>query len=345
MPWTLELDELPALSKGAALLGGGGGGVPRLMALSAVEAASWPVTVHTLDEVEPSTPCVAVGIGGSTMVFGERLPQSDLFAEAIATIDRWTGTPARAVCLSEVGGMNALSALPLAHELQLVDVDLMGRALPQLDQFTLLADDVPGLVVAISAWTRGTLLMTDVRPADVEQVLRAAFQAAGGWAGVVIGGFTVGDLEEHGIAGGLSRALEVGAAWDAEPMPIESRIAAIGAQQLGIGRVTSVEHDAADVRVRTFGITAPDGALLRLITRDETLACMVDGRVLARAPQIIDVVDPQTGSVLQVDDIAVGKSVAVLALEAPSWWTQDAERLARVVPSRYGLEGLDVVHA
>ncbi|WP_347755408.1 DUF917 domain-containing protein [Agrococcus sp. ProA11] len=343
MPWTLERADLAALGRGASLLGGGGGGNPRLMALSAGESADWPVQVHQVAELDPATPCVAVGLGGSTTVFGERLPHPDLFAEAIATIDRWTGAPAEAVCMTEIGGMNALSALPLAHELRLVDADLMGTALPELDQFTLLADDVPDLVVAISAWTRGTVLMTDARPKDVEQVLRAAFQAAGGWAGTVIGGFRVGDLAQHAIAGGLARALELGGAWGAAPMSIGSRIAAIGAERLGVGRVTAIEHDRSDVRIRTVDIAGSDGALVRVITRDDALACMVDGRVAARAPQIIDVVDPQSGAVLQVEDIAVGKSVAVLVLDAPAWWTASPERLAMVLPSRYGLEGLDQV--
>lgn len=247
--------------------------------------------------------------------------------------------------MTEVGGMNALAALPLADQLSLVDADLMGRALPALDQFTLLADDVPGLVVAISAWTRGTLLMTDARPTDVEQVLRAAFQAAGGWAGIVIGGFRVGDLVDHAIGGGLSRALELGSTWGSGPRAVEQRIAAIGAEALGIGPVTAIEHDRSDVRIRTIDIASPDGALVRVITRDEVLACMVDGRVIARAPQIIDVVEPQSGAVLQVDEIVVGKSVAVFALAAPEWWLQSPERLAMALPSRYGLAGLDEVSA
>lgn len=315
------------------------------MELYAGESAAWPVRVHGIDELDPATPCVAVGIGGSTMVFGERLPHAGLFVEAIATIRRWTGSPAGAVCLTEIGGMNALAALPLARELSLVDADLMGRALPGLDQFTLLADDVPGLAVAISPWARGTLLMTDARPADVEQVLRAAFQAAGGWAGLVIGGFSVGDLVEHAIAGGLARALKIGSAWGSDAAPIESRIAAVGGKPLGVGRVSAVEHDPSDVRVRIIDITGSDGALLRVITREEVLACTVDGRLAARAPEIIDVVDPQSGVVLQVNDIAIGRSVAVLVLDAPAWWAQSRERLAKVLPSRYGLVGLDEVGA
>jgi DUF917 family protein len=343
MGWTLERDDLPALSVGASLLGGGGGGAPRLMGLSAVESVSWPLDVHEARELDPSTPCVAVGIGGSTTVFGERLPGTGLFADAIETIDRWTGRRAAAVCLTEVGGMNALSPLHVARDLALLDVDLMGRALPDLDQFSLLVDDLPGIAIAISPWSRGSFLMADGRPADVEHVLRAAFQAAGGWAGIVIGGFTAGDLAEHAMHGALSRARALGRAWGSSDT-IGARIASIGARTLALGRVSHVGPDPADVRVRVIDVASDDGAAVRLVARSEVVACVVDGVVTARSPDIIDVVDPQSGAVLQVEEIATGRSVAVLALDAPEWWSRPG-RLERVLPSRYGLAGLDEVGA
>lgn len=344
MGWTLERDDLAALGVGASLLGGGGGGTPRLMALSAGSAVSWPLSVHDVHDLDPSTPCVAVGVGGSTMVFGERLPGSDLFADAIETIDRWTGTRAAAVCVTEAGGMNALAPLQVTGDLALVDADLMGRALPDLDQFSILVDDLPGIAIAISAWRRGSLLLTDARPADVEHVLRAAFQAAGGWAGIVIGGFTVGDLEEHAIHGTLARARALGEAWGSHDA-IAARVAAIGARALALGRVAHVGPDPADVRVRVIDIAADDGAAVRLVARSEVVACVVDGAVVARSPDIVDVVDPQSGAILQVEEIAAGRSVAVLGLEAPAWWSTRPERLERVLPSHYGLDGLDEVAA
>lgn len=342
MAWHLALRELDALCDGAALLGGGGGGTPRLMALGVEAAASWPIAVHAPEELDPATPCVAVGIGGSTMVFGERLPGLGLFDDAIATIDRWVGEPAAAICLTEVGGMNAVSALAHASRLSLVDADLMGRALPDLDQFSLLVDDLPGIAIAISAWTRGSMLLADARPADVEHVLRAAFHAAGGWAGIVVGGFRVGDLAQHAMRGTLSRAVALGEAWRSHPS-IEERIAAIGGRRIAIGRVTHVGPDAEDVRVRVVDVAAADGRIVRLIARSEFVACLVDGAVVARSPQIIDVVDPQSGVPLQVEEIEHGRSVAILSLEAPAWWQEQPHRLATVLPSRYGLAGLDEV--
>ena len=188
----LERDDIGALSIGAALLSGGGGGHTRIASLASQGSVSWPIAVHEVQEVDPELPCVAVGVGGSTMVFRERLPSGDLFQEAIEAVDRWTGTPAAAVCLTEIGGMNALTALPHAASMTLIDSDLMGRALPGIDQFTLLVDDLSALVLAVSVGQRGVMVVADARPGDVEHVLRAAFETAGGWAGIALGGFRVG---------------------------------------------------------------------------------------------------------------------------------------------------------
>lgn len=344
MPWTLDRGDIAALSRGAALLSGGGGGHTRIAELASVEAVAWPITVHAIDEVDPDLPCVAVGVGGSTMVFRERLAAGELFTGAIEAVDRWTRAPARAVCLTEIGGMNSLTALPHAGALRLIDADLMGRALPGIDQFTLLVDDLPELVIAVSLGPRGAMLVADARPEDVEHVLRAAFEAAGGWAGIVIGGFRAGALEEHGVQGSLRRAFELGTAWGADDtVPLEARTAAAGGRCFGTGRVTAVELHAQDARVRIIDIEIADGSVLRLIARSEVLACVVDGLVVARAPEVIDVVDPQTGTVHQVEDIVAGRSAAVIGFAAPAWWSERTHRLRRVLPSHYGLEGLDEV--
>lgn len=346
MPWMLERDDIGALSSGAALLSGGGGGDTRIASLASHGAVSWPVAVHEVDEVDHELPCVAVGVGGSTMVFRERLPSGGLFDEAIAAVDRWTGASAGAICLTEIGGMNALTALPHAAAMTLIDADMMGRALPGIDQFTVLVDDLPSLAIAVSTGARGVMLIADARPADVEHVLRAAFETAGGWAGVVIGGFRAGDLAEHAVVGSLRRALELGRAWGAGgALPISARAAAAGGRYLGRGRVTAISLHRADPRVRIIDVEGAGGSPLRLIARSEVLACMVDGRVIERAPDVIDVLDPQSGVVHQIEDIFVGRSVAVIAFDAPDWWHRKPERLARVLPSNYGLEDLDAVVA
>jgi uncharacterized protein len=65
--------------------------------------------------------------------------------------------------------------------------------------------------------------------------------------------------------------------------------------------------------------------------------------VLAAAPTVVAVVDAVTREVLQLAELGPGRNVFVLALPAPAWWRAAGHRLAAVVPSRYGLAGLDRV--
>lgn len=116
------------------------------------------MTVHDVTELDPATPCIAVSYVGSTLLLEERLPDEASFAEAIAAVGRWLGSPATAVCTLEAAGLNALTALHLADTHQVVDADCMGRALPGLDQLSLLIDQVPGLVACVPTGSGGVAL-------------------------------------------------------------------------------------------------------------------------------------------------------------------------------------------
>ena len=92
MPWHLGLDALPALARGFALLGSGGGGRTTLLEQLARQAAGrWPIRVHTVDELDLRIPCVAVGFAGSTLLLSERVPGDDPFEPLLRAAERWTG--------------------------------------------------------------------------------------------------------------------------------------------------------------------------------------------------------------------------------------------------------------
>ncbi|WP_052466458.1 DUF917 domain-containing protein [Mobilicoccus massiliensis] len=339
MPWVLERSDLDHYATGVALLSSGGGGRLAGSVRSAAARVDLPVTVYAADELDASTPCMAVGHGGSTVLQTERLPSPEPFARAIAAVQRWTGQRIDAVCPVEIGGANGLAALHLGARYRTVDADLMGRALPWVDQFSVLAEELPGLVLATATGGEGVVVHADPRPADAERVLRAAFMSAGGWSGVVVAGFTVGDLRRHAILGSMGRALEVGRAWASAVEPGERAVAA-GGELLGEGRIE--DHAPADDHdVHSFALIRRDGAVVRVVAASEFLCVLVDGEVVAATPHIVDVVDVLTGEVLQADEVAVGRQVAVVALPGPQWWTATPERAARVGLARYGLDDLD----
>ncbi|MFF7684056.1 DUF917 family protein [Microbacterium sp. NPDC007973] len=331
---TLGPDRLPVLARGFSLLGSGGGGTTTLLEIMAGQVIDAPVALYDIDDLDPRTPCVAIGFAGSTYLLTERVPPPDAFAPLFAAAERWTGVRATAVCAMEGAGLNGLTPL-LVGDRMLVDADLMGRALPGIDQLSLLVDAVPGAIV-VADTGGGVMLVDSSRAGDAESLVRSSVIRAGGAGAVLVAGFTVGDLRAHGIPGTYTRALALGVAdIGGDDLP-EARV-------LGSGRVSAVDAVPDDAFVRSVELVGDDGALLRLVARSEFLAVTRDGETIAASPEILVAIDSVSGEVLQVDAVTLARHVRVVALDAPPWWLASTERLARVVPAAYGLRGLGVV--
>jgi DUF917 family protein len=342
MPSTLESASLPALATGYSLLGSGGGGATRMLELVLHDSPDWPMTLHDVDELDDASPCLAAAFVGSTMLLGERLPGVNPFTQLIAAVERWLGHHVPVVCSLEGGGLNGLVPLTLAGERTIVDADLTGRAVPSIDQMSLLVDRVPGVVVACDTGAGGVAVIQTDRAVDIERVVRASTIQAGGVGGMVFAGFTVGALREHAIVGNAARALALGSAFaSAKQSPLSALAQALDGALLAEGRITALETDVRDPHVTTIEIDGVTGEVHRLVARSENLAFMTDGRLDAAAPDLIVVLDAISRDILEVTDLSMSRHVAVVGIPGPRWWSQTPTRLRRVVPSAYGLSELD----
>jgi DUF917 family protein len=342
MPTTLELASLPALATGFEILGSGGGGSTTMLELALRRSADWPVVVHDIDELDPTLPCLGAAFVGSTLLLTERLPGVAPFAPLIAAAERWLGHHVPVVCSVEGGGLNGLAPFTLAGERVLVDADLTGRAVPALDQMSLLVDGVPGVVVTCDTGAGGVALVQSDRAVDIERVVRAATVQAGGAGGMVFSGFTVGDLRRHSVVGNTARALGLGTSFLAHRSGSMAALAAsLGGRVLAEGRITGADADARDQHVTTFSIEGSAGEVHRLVSRSENLALMTDGLLAAAAPDLIIVLDAISRDILEVTDLSRARQVAVLQLDGPAWWSRSPDRLRHVLPSVYGLDELD----
>ncbi|MGX5697646.1 S-methyl thiohydantoin desulfurase domain-containing protein [Agromyces soli] len=346
MSTVLEQADVAVLARGLSLLGSGGGGATAMLELMLARRSGWPVRLRDARDFDPATPCLGAAFAGSTILLGERLPGEYPFAALIAAVERYLGTRIPAVCSLEGGGMNGLVPMLLVDERELVDADLTGRAVPGLDQMSLLVDGVPGIVAASETGAGGVAIVHSDRPDDLEKILRAAIIQAGGSGAVVFAGFTVGDLAAHAVHGGTARALALGRAFDearaSEPHELAARL---GGRLLGVGRISAIEHDRTDPHVDAIELVGHDGAVHRLVARSEFLAFLTDGRLASAAPAVIVVLDAISREVLEVTELDLARTVCVVELPAAPWWGTPA-RAARIAPSAYGLAGLDLpLHA
>ncbi|OUE31852.1 hypothetical protein BFL35_02895 [Clavibacter michiganensis] len=351
----LGVDDLPDLVAGLMLLGSGGGGDPRILAAAtARQLAAAPVRGIGLDDLAPDDLVVPVGYIGSTSVLREKLPSGTELPEAVQALTRWTGTPPAALMPLEMAGVNGLAPLAAASMtgLPLLDADLMGRAFPRIDQSSLVVSGRAVSPCAAAEPGGRAMLLDGVSPSEVESLLRLVIAHSSGWAALALPPQRAVDLRETAITGTAERALRLGRALRApDRSGTPAGLAeALGGTLLGHGRVVDVVTAPRRGRFDVTTVSVVDersGAVIRLEAENEFVVALADGRPVAASPDLIAVIavpglSMAGAGALLVDAVRPGAKVAVVALEAPAWWTATPERRAAVSPRAFGFGPVEV---
>ena len=342
--------DLPALAAGAHLLASGAGradvdGV--LHWLSALLTERGPVPLAHPDELDPDTPCAAVGLVGSVTALAELPMVGDEPLRVVRALEARLGTTLGAVAALDAATVNGLApvAAAAALGLPLVDCDGMGRVFPLIHQTSYALAGV-SLTPLAAIGATGDLVVLDAVPERAERLLRAAVNVSGGWMLTAMYPTTTTRLPAAGIVGSISRALAVGRALldaaDVDDLAIRLRTQA-GGRVLGTGRVVELEHRTrpaesghpaypSSIVVRSHSEPVRS---IRLEAQNELLLALVDGAVAAAVPDIICLLDPHDGHVTDVESISVGSEVQVVVLPAADVW-HTPQGLALVGPRSFG---------
>ncbi|MFZ5869602.1 MAG: DUF917 domain-containing protein [Actinomycetota bacterium] len=344
-PLELSADDLDAVVAGVSLLGSGGGGDAATFAhLLRRRLAGGTLPLHPVEHVADGGFVVPIGVVGATSVFTEKLPSGHEFVSSVAALRRWTSRDVAAVMALEAGGLNGMSAMVAALDLglPLLDADLMGRALPRLDQLAFAVEGLPVTPCAVCEPGGQTLIVDGVDAVGLERTVRAFLAEAGGWAVLALPPTPAELVRAHAVVGSLGRALGLGRAHAALPgTPTAGDIeAALEGVVLATGRVLDVARLGP---ARAFGrgsvtvVAVPSGAVVRVEAENEYLLALRDGAVAASTPDLICLLDRRTTAPIAVDRVRVGDEVVVAVLPGPAWWTSP-HRLVQVAPRAFGLD-------
>lgn len=333
--------DLDAIAAGAVVLGCGGGGDPRLFVeLLRPLMTSTSVEVIAPDQLPEEALVMPVGIVGSALALEEQLPSGREFADTAAALTRWTGKRPTAVMTFEGGGLNALSgiAAALALGIPVVDADLLGRAMPRLDHFSLAA---AGLELCPVTLAQPGGLITVVDGVDVlgaEVAVRSLIGRTSGWGALAIASIDARTVQEACIPGTLSRAYELGQHIGA--LGSWQEIAeSSGARVMGTGRVRAVRRSRPDTGDRRGSVILEhDSAVIRVEFESEFLTVALDGEMIATCPDIVTLLDVRTGAFVSCESVHQGHDVAVLVLPGPQWWAEEVGRLKVVGPRAFGID-------
>lgn len=368
--------DVDAFITGLALLGSGGGGEAQTYR-HALRTALRDTEIVLHDPADLGDAAVVpVGMLGATRMFAEKLPGGQEIIAALRALTRWTGVEPAALMPFEAAGLNGALAVATAAQLglPLVDADLMGRALPRVDQFTRAVHGGAVTPIAMSEPGGQTVLVTSATAQGLERIARAFVAQGSGWAGFAMVPAPASDALRDCCLGSLGRALRLGRAHrdlPAKPEP-ELVAAALGGHLLGVGRAADISRlpstsfgrasitvlgrstgggTLGGARGGTAGGTAgcarggaPGGAgpVLRLEAENEYLLVLLDGKPVASCPDLICVLDRRTATPIAVDSLRPGDDLIVVVLPGPAWWRATPERLRHVDPRAFGL-GCDAV--
>lgn len=340
----LAEDQLDDLAVGAAILGSGGGGNPHIGKLLAKEAIRRHGTVElvSVDELADDAFGAFSAMMGAPTVMVEKIPRGDELVRAFRALEERLGRSITHVVAAEVGGIN--STLPIAAaaflRLPLVDADGMGRAFPEVQMCTPTIYGIPATPMALADEKGNTAVIGTVDNHWTERISRSITIDFGCTALIALYPMTGLQMRETLIAGTLGLAEELGGLVRSG-LGIDGVLERLRGHRLFTGKVVDVERRTvggfARGEARIEGADEHAGSMLAIRFQNEHLVAASDGEILATAPDLILVLDAETGEPITTEELRYGFRVAVAAAPCDARWRSEAG-LALVGPRYFGYD-------
>jgi DUF917 family protein len=350
---TLDRQALRDLASGAAILGTGGGGDPylgELAALQAFETYGAPI-VAQLEELPDDGLVVLAIMVGAPVPLVEKLSFGDELVTAYEAVAARLDRAPVALMSPEIGGINSILPITLAARLGLpvVDADAMGRAYPEIHQVTLTLFGLSASPFALADEHGNYVVIDGATNEWTERVARAAVMEFGAICPGVGYALPVHRLREAAILGSVSHAESIGRAIRLAHQEKTSAIDAILELTRGLrlfeGKI--VDLDRQTRRGWSLGEARLDGSddfrgqRMAIHFQNENLMATVDDEVVAMAPDLITIVEQDSGAAITTERLRYGLRVVVLGMPCDDKWrTPDGVALGG--PRHFGYD-LDFV--
>lgn len=345
----ITTENLPDLARGAAVLGTGGGGDPfvgRLLAQQAL-AQHGPVTLVDVDEIDDDALVIPTAFMGAPTVMLEKLPSGDEVLRAMRAIEELLGRKATHTVSLEAGGLNSMTPFVAAAEagIPLIDADGMGRAFPELQMLLPTLGGVQASPMAIADERGNALTMRTTDNAWAERLARAATIEMGCSAAVSLYVLTGRQVKEFMVPGTLSLCEKVGRAIrearEGHDDPVGAATRALGGHRVFGGKISDVQRTTEGGFARGSAVLAglddDNGSVMELSFQNENLVATRDGDVVVSVPDLICVLDTDTGEPVTTEMLRYGLRVSVLAVPCDPRW-RSPEGLALAGPAYFGYE-------
>lgn len=321
MKKTLTLSELPQLCLGASVLGSGGGGDTSILSsfVHNIMTDSGSVNVISVEELSQNDLVVPMAYIGSPAVSLAKGPTLDLFISLIKRIVQDYPENNIIVMPAEIGGCNALTPLVAASylRLRLLDADLIGRAFPKVSMCKPAVNFPEEPQACYLANREGDVFYTDAKDVyDLEHKAREYTVQAGGSASIATYLFKGRDYCDYVIPGSVSRALSLGLSLESNQEHDQAL------RLLGRGKVKMLTRETKDGFLIGKVLIETENGHLVIAFQNEYLVVSRGESVLVATPDVIVLIDQNTGHPISSESLCMGQGVDIRSYAAPLFWRQ-----------------------
>lgn len=344
----LRYEDIDALATGAWILGTGGGGSPYLaqLCLKQLYAAGKTCRIIQPEDLRDDETVGVLSMMGAPLVSLERFVNPEDLVRAVRLLEETRGCTFTALMSVEIGGGNALSPL-LAGALMglpVIDADAMGRAFPEATNSSFAIGDLCMYPMSLVD-SRGVEAIVAKTPnwRWMERASRAICTEFGSTAATCKAPRTGAEVKEWGVLHTVTQAINIGRAVLEARRDHRDPVAALLDQQGGKllfqGKVTDVDRTTGGGFLRGMcklsGVDAHRGQEVGLAFQNEWIAIYEDGSPIASTPELICLLDTETGESIGTETVRYGQRASVAVLPAPAHLTTP-KGLAHVGPRAFG---------
>lgn len=346
--WSLSETDIDALEIGAGILGTGGGGNPYIGKLRAREAlrAGQDLRILPIEALKDDDRVVSLGGIGAPLVSFERIKEGREGLRCLRALENRLGFTAAAVGCEEIGGQNAMEPLVTAAlaGLPVVDGDGMGRAFPEM-QMTTYSIYGHRSTPSVMCDPHGNIVGFDHAISEHwhERMARACVIAQGGASVLASAPMAGAFFKRYAIPHSYTQAIGLGRtvieARAAHHDPIDAICHREGGKHVFSGKIRDLKrHFKGGFNVGLAEIEGLDGhrgSVGEITIQNEYLIFSRDGEMQVCVPDLVVVLDLDSGLPITTELLRYGQRIAVLALPCHELLrTEDA--LAVIGPAAFG---------
>jgi hypothetical protein len=331
--------EVEEITLGASILATGGGGDPEIGLLWTKKVLAEGKDIVMVDPMDVPDDILAASPAclGSALVLTEKPPSAVVLNTAIDNLQKYVGKDLEATIPLECGGVNSILAYAAAGEygVPVIDVDGMNRAFPELQMTSWVTHGVHASpTVSVDNRKNVTIIDTNDDDLAAESIARKVAMVYGGISWVATYAMSGEELKRTSILNSQSIAWDIGKAVfkarEEHTNPIEELLKSlettrnVKGYKAFEGKIVDIQRDFGSEINKGFtlgkvimeGTNEYKGSTAELEFQNEWLIVKIDGVIKCLPPDLIALLDNETGEPIRTDIMKYGYRGSIILIPA-----------------------------